>query len=513
MAFGDSIRSASTPGGSSKGIGGDANTIWHCDSGLDRNYELSTSDFGVIKFAASPDGAPYGIGGDADTIWHCSVGSFPKVYELETAALSVLRETSDVGGNTSGIGGDDVTIWYSRLVDDKVGELYWLDLSVTREVASPSGSPDGIGGDANTIWYCDRNTAKVYELDTSDFSVVREAIAPTNEGRGIGGNNNTIWWADTTTDKVHELDAETLALPTVVTNPATSVEEETAIGNGNITDNGGENCDKRGICWNTTGNPTVADNKSEETDSFGTGAFSRPITGLSPGIKYYVKAYAHNSAGYGYGGEESFTTKPNAPSNLACVAQSSSQIDVNWIKGTGATKTMVRRKVGSYPSDVTDGDQAYYDTGNSFNDTSLVPRTHYYYRAWSWVEGGDIWSDDYAEDSAWTLIGVPTVTTDPATGRGAIAATINGILNQDGGEACECGFEWGLDTGYGTTTPPQSKTSGETFSQVIGGLQPGTTYHFRAFATNSVGTSHGADRTFTTALIISRAFALAREEL
>ncbi|MBA7465053.1 hypothetical protein ES707_00214 [subsurface metagenome] len=301
--------------------------------------------------------------------------------------------------------------------------------------------------------------------------------------------------------------------PTVTTNPATLVEEETAIGNGNITNIGSENCDKRGICWNTTGNPTIADNKSEETDSFGTGVFSRPITDLSPGTKYYVKAYAHNLAGYSYGSEESFTTKPNAPSNLACVGQSSSQIDVNWIKGTGATKTMVRRKIGSYPSDVTDGDQAYYGIGNSFNDTPLVQATHYYYRAWSWVEGGDIWSDDYAEDNEWTLIGAPAVTTGAATGLAAVSATLNGTLDDDGGEACECGFEWGLSIGYGTTTPPQSKTTGETFSQVIGGLQPGTTYHFRAFATNSVGTSHGADRSFATALVISRGHALGREEL
>ena len=114
---------------------------------------------------------------------------------------------------------------------------------------------------------------------------------------------------------------------------------------------------------------------------------------------------------------------------------------------------------------------------------------------------------------AFLTVVLPTVTTELATGRGTIAATINGTLNQDGGEACECGFEWGLDTNYGTTTPPQSKTTGETFSQVIGGLFPGTTYHFRAFATNSVGTSHGDDRTFATALVISRAFALAREEL
>jgi len=119
----------------------------------------------------------------------------------------------------------------------------------------------------------------------------------------------------------------------------------------------------------------------------------------------------------------------------------------------------------------------------------------------------------YWDKKGYPVILTPIVTTDPATALSVIAATPNGKLDSDGGEACECGFEWGLDTGYGTTTPPQSKTTGETFSQVIGGLFPNTTYHFRAFATNSVGTGRGDDRTFATALVISKAYALAREEL
>ena len=110
-------------------------------------------------------------------------------------------------------------------------------------------------------------------------------------------------------------------------------------------------------------------------------------------------------------------------------------------------------------------------------------------------------------------LALSSVTTDPAAVLGAIAATLNGTLDEDGGEVCECGFEWGLDTSYGHFTSTESKAKGQTFSQIIGGLQPGTTYHFRAFATNSVGTSYGADRSFTTDIVISRAYALAREEL
>lgn len=112
-----------------------------------------------------------------------------------------------------------------------------------------------------------------------------------------------------------------------------------------------------------------------------------------------------------------------------------------------------------------------------------------------------------------TYVAAPTVTTDPATGISAVSATLNGTLDEDDGETCECAFEWGLDTGYGVTTPIQSKTKGQSFSQVLHGLVPGTTYHFRAKATNSRGTSYGADESFSTKPAISKAYALAREEL
>jgi len=141
---------------------------------------------------------------------------------------------------------------------------------------------------------------------------------------------------------------------------------------------------------------------------------------------------------------------------------------------------------------------------------SLSPKKTYHFRAQARNSAGTV---NGADRTFTTLVAIPTVTTDAATGLAAVSATPNGTLNQDGGEACECGFEWGLDTGYGVITPTEKKTTGEAFSQVIGGLFPNTTYHFRAFATNSVGTSYGDDRSFTTALVISRAFALAREEL
>jgi len=101
---------------------------------------------------------------------------------------------------------------------------------------------------------------------------------------------------------------EEITVPVLTTPAVSDILMLTATGKGNITDTGGENATKRGVCYNLTGNPTIADSKVEETGTFGTGAFTEAITGLTLGTKYYVKPYAYNSAGYGYGEEVNFTT-------------------------------------------------------------------------------------------------------------------------------------------------------------------------------------------------------------
>ena len=95
-------------------------------------------------------------------------------------------------------------------------------------------------------------------------------------------------------------------------------------------------------------------------------------------------------------------------------------------------------------------------------------------------------------------IPLPEVVTGPATGISLMEATINGLLEEDGGFICDCAFEWGLTESYGRVTPMQSKTAGDDFSQLITGLEPDTLYHFRAIAYNVFGLSRGTDRAFRT---------------
>lgn len=72
----------------------------------------------------------------------------------------------------------------------------------------------------------------------------------------------------------------------------------------------------------------------------------------------------------------------------------------------------------------------------------------------------------------YTLADPPIVVTDPVTDISAEQATLHGTLVDDKGLACNCGFQWGLDTGYGEVTPTEVKVTGETFLQVIAALPP-----------------------------------------
>ncbi|KKL56570.1 hypothetical protein LCGC14_2244080, partial [marine sediment metagenome] len=134
--------------------------------------------------------------------------------------------------------------------------------------------------------------------------------------------------------------------PTVTSQAFTAKEDTTATGNGNITFDGGENCDIRGYVWDlaSQGAPgNVAPGSSgyandvAEGGSFGEGAFTSSLTGLPTGDTIYGRAYAHNSKGYAYGAEVNFLTKPAAATNVAATSNQTDKVTVTWTKSTGAS--------------------------------------------------------------------------------------------------------------------------------------------------------------------------------
>lgn len=88
--------------------------------------------------------------------------------------------------------------------------------------------------------------------------------------------------------------------PQVTTGDLSSIGATTATGNGYIFSEGLASVTEHGHCWSTTVDPTTADSKTT-LGAGSIGLFSSPITGLTPGIRYYHRAYATNSFGTSYG--------------------------------------------------------------------------------------------------------------------------------------------------------------------------------------------------------------------
>jgi len=96
-------------------------------------------------------------------------------------------------------------------------------------------------------------------------------------------------------------------VPVLTTSQVVNIGPTTATGGGNVIDEGMYPVIARGICWNTSGSPTIAD--PHTTDGSGPGIFESQITGLMPVTPYYVRTYATNQAGTGYGNQAEFVTK------------------------------------------------------------------------------------------------------------------------------------------------------------------------------------------------------------
>ena len=96
-------------------------------------------------------------------------------------------------------------------------------------------------------------------------------------------------------------------IPIVSTAPITDISTFTAKGGGAVSDTGSGQIMERGLVWSKSQNPTIASAGKVGSGS-GTGNFSGEIVGLEANTIYYIRAYAINSAGEGYGQEVSFTT-------------------------------------------------------------------------------------------------------------------------------------------------------------------------------------------------------------
>ncbi len=295
-----------------------------------------------------------------------------------------------------------------------------------------------------------------------------------------------------------------LGIPTVTSTAASAITASSATTGGNVTSAGTGTVTARGVCYATTANPTTAN--SIVASGTGTGVFTANLTGLAMGTTYHFRAYATNASGTAYGADLTFTTTTQA---LASVTTTAASAITTTTANSGGNVT----SIGS--SAVTSRGICYATTANptlantvisggsgagSFvsNLTGLNPNTTYYVRAYATNTTGTAYGSQISFVT--TNPTPPTVTTTAASSISYFSANAGGSVTSGGSSPV-------TDRGvcYSTNPSPtiaNSKVSGGSgngvFSVGLTGLSGSTTYHFRAYATNSVGTSYGSDLTFTT---------------
>jgi hypothetical protein len=133
-------------------------------------------------------------------------------------------------------------------------------------------------------------TTQLVSVPYSMFSGLAGNISTKNTG--LPGQTLTI-------DKDGKMTWVGTNVPTVVTINITSITQTDSKASGIISSDGGSSITDRGFVWSTNPNPTIA-LSTKTSDGIGVGTYSSNITGLIPNTKYFIRAYATNSAGTGY---------------------------------------------------------------------------------------------------------------------------------------------------------------------------------------------------------------------
>lgn len=101
------------------------------------------------------------------------------------------------------------------------------------------------------------------------------------------------------------------AFPVVTTSDSITKLDTSAIARGTVTGFGDfEELLSKGICYGTSRNPSYSGLRSEDPGSLTATGIEVELPGLTPGIRYYYRAFARNQAGVAYGQEKSFVLSP-----------------------------------------------------------------------------------------------------------------------------------------------------------------------------------------------------------
>jgi len=202
-------------------------------------------------------------------------------------------------------------------------------------------------------------------------------------------------------------------IPIVETSEITEIKGTSASGGGIVIEEGSGKIIEKGVCYGTVAEPTIANKKT--SDGAGPGTFISNISGLNGGTTYYVRAYAINSAGTGYGMALSFETLGQAPTALTQKATNvaTTTATLNATINANDLSTIVSFEYGTsatYGQTITISQSPVSDnsdTSVSADITGLTGGTIYHYRVKTVNSLGTVYGDDMSFTTSHRSIKVP----------------------------------------------------------------------------------------------------------
>jgi hypothetical protein len=290
--------------------------------------------------------------------------------------------------------------------------------------------------------------------------------------------------------------------PTAVTGPVTSVGPTTATITGTVNPGG------LSTSWYVEYGTSTSYGSMSASASAGSGTKDTPVsaslTGLSPGTTYHYRVTATSTGGTAHGADGIFTTP--APPGVVTGAASNvtpsgatlhGSVDPNGSATTFWFEYGTSTSYGSKTAEQSAG-AGSNSVAESASVSGLQPGQTYHFRIVAQSDGGT----SPGADATFTTNGAPSVSTSPASSIAPTSAKLNGKVTANG-LTTTWWFEYGTSTAYGSKTASHgagSGTSAQNETATITGLKTATVYHFRIVASNSAGTTRGADQTFSTSL-------------